>query len=84
MPPLEARSKSQDYAHEFRWHMQRAKLGYLESQFTVGYLYLQGKGVDANRSEAEVWFNKAAKNGYHRALDALRENGFADPDLVVA
>jgi localization factor PodJL len=52
-----------DEAAAFRWFRQAAELGVADSQYNLGVLYQQGRGVGANPSEAMFWFHVAARQG---------------------
>jgi MinD-like ATPase involved in chromosome partitioning or flagellar assembly/TPR repeat protein len=52
-----------DDAGAFRWFRQAAEFGFADSQFNLGVLYQDGRGVTANPAEALFWFLLAARNG---------------------
>ena len=39
-----------------------------DAQFTLGLMYLEGKGVDKNYQSAYDWFNKGANHGHANSL----------------
>ena len=47
----------------FEWYMKSAIQGYMLSQYNIGCLYMQGKGVEKDIDAAFKWFLKAALNG---------------------
>jgi len=47
--------------------LKKAKKGDAEAQGEVGYMYLNGKGVDKNLINAHKWFKKSANKGYPKA-----------------
>ena len=55
----------------FEWYMKAAKQGHADSQFSLGYMYYYGTGVDKDRQEAIYWFKKAAENGNMKAKSFL-------------
>ena len=58
------------------WYMQAAAQNRPEAQYKVGYLYEQGHGVAKNSEQAMAWYERADKQGYpdaHEALKALEQ-----------
>lgn len=51
----------------FDFQMKLATKGNAEAQFKVGEMYETGFGVKTNMKEAEIWINKAAKQGHETA-----------------
>jgi TPR repeat protein len=45
----------------------------------LGNLYLGGRGVTQDRTEARKWFEKAAATGYERARIALQKLDSPEP-----
>ena len=41
--------------------------GLSEAQYNIGVMYIEGKGVSQNYTEALKWFNKAAKQNDPKA-----------------
>jgi len=60
-----------DYKGAIKRHTKAAELGDAEAQYTLGYMYTKGQGVDQNYKEAIKWFTKAAEQGYAKAQFAL-------------
>lgn len=52
--------------------MLSAEQGYTQSEFYVGLMIIQGKGLPANREEARSWWERAAAKGHEGAIDCLR------------
>lgn len=52
------------------WYFQAASAGHAESAYTLGLLFLAGKGVVEDRSEAVRWFRNAAAKGHVAAQKA--------------
>lgn len=48
-----------------------AQKGEAAAQYTLGYLYLYGKGVEKSNAKAFFWFRKSARQGFEYAKDAL-------------
>ena len=68
----------QDYKWTLKRHTKAAELGDAEAQYTLGYMYTKGQGVDQNYKEAIKWFTKAAEQGYAEAqynLASMYYNG---------
>jgi hypothetical protein len=58
------------------YEKELAPLGDKYAQYMVGFMYLNGKGVDENPAEALAWYRLAAERGeesFSKARDALRE-----------
>jgi len=51
----------QDNAEAFKWFLNAAKAGLPAAQNNVGNLYTRGHGVDRNKDEAFMWFQRAAE-----------------------
>lgn len=54
-----------------RWYFQAATAGHVEAQYSLGILFLTGKGVERNEKEATYWMQQAAKNGHKEAQSYL-------------
>jgi clan AA aspartic protease (TIGR02281 family) len=52
-----------DYAAAMRIFRPLAEQGHVKSQFYVGYMYYQGKGVTPNDALAAIWYQRAAEGG---------------------
>ena len=50
----------------FRWAELSARQGYGQAERFLGACYEYGFGVQTNRSEAEIWYQKAASQGFDR------------------
>ena len=72
---VEAVFSSGDYARALLiYEKELAPLGDKYAQYMVGFMYLNGKGVDENRAEALAWYRLAAERGeesFIKARDAL-------------
>ena len=51
--------------------MPLAKQGNAKAQYSIGWLYLHGHGVEKSNVEALDWFKKAASQGEERAMFKL-------------
>ncbi len=56
----------------FKFHHDRALAGDAGSQFRLGQLYLEGKGVNVDTNEAKAWFKKASNQGNEEAATELK------------
>lgn len=57
----------------FDWFHRIAKIEDSESQYVLGFMYLNGLGKHTNRKYADRWFAKAGENGYSEAQQKLRD-----------
>lgn len=64
--------KSGDTDTGFSYFMQAAKKGLPQAQFNVGVAYYNNEDYDA----AKVWLDKAAKQGYAKAIEMLKSEKF--------
>lgn len=49
------------------WYYKAAKLGNADAQYSLGLLFMAGKGLEKNEREATYWMQQAAKNGHKDA-----------------
>lgn len=49
------------------WYFKAAKLGNSDAQYSLGLLFMAGKGLVKNEKEALYWMENAAKNGHKDA-----------------
>jgi len=49
------------------WYFKAAEQGYDEAQYTLGWYYLRGIGVEKDSKQSIYWFRKAAEQGHTRA-----------------
>jgi hypothetical protein len=74
--------ESGDYAETFRELRPLAERGHAGSQFLIGKMYYQGRGVGKDPREAGRWFLKAAEQGDLQAqyyLGVLHASGEGVP-----
>lgn len=50
-----------------QWYYKAAKLGSADAQYSLGLLFMAGKGLEKNQKEATYWMQEAAKNGHKDA-----------------
>ncbi|HKJ82910.1 MAG TPA: tetratricopeptide repeat protein [Mariprofundaceae bacterium] len=65
-------STQKDYDKALKLWLKAAKMGDLDAQSSLGYLYHTGKGVTRNERTAAMWYHKAAQHG---AADAQSNLG---------
>lgn len=58
--------------------MRAAEAGDSTAQRWLGFRYLNGRGVAADKSSASYWFKRAADQGDSAAAEALRTNGLSN------
>lgn len=51
-----------------RYFKIAAELGHMEAQYKLGVCYANGSGIELDNTKALYWFEKAADQGYIRAL----------------
>jgi len=62
-----------EYASAAKMCRKEAEQGVPLAQYTLGLLYLEGKGVPQDKAEAIKWFRKAAKQGHAEAKEELKK-----------
>ncbi len=60
-----------DYSRAFELLLREAEEGNPDAQYTVGYMYYEGQGVQQDEQAALRWIQMAASNGSSRAIQAL-------------
>ena len=63
--------KREEYLDAFYWYIKSAKQGDITAQFRVGYLYLEGKGVEKDIEKAVYWLETSTAAGSSLASDYL-------------
>lgn len=63
----------QDYKKAADLWIKAAKQGLPEAQYGLGLLYETGNGVAKNESEALKWYDKAAGQGFEKAINRWNE-----------
>ena len=70
----------QDFSRAARWYRRGARRGDAESQYDLGFMYLLGEGVDHDPIEGIRWLERAAAQGFERAIrllaDVLRDGAY--------
>lgn len=61
-----------DYRQAFKLLFPLAATGNGQAQYTIGYLYHHGLGVEKNDQQAMNWIQRAAAQGNRKALEALK------------
>ena len=62
---------AQDDSAAMKWYRMAADQGLANAQFSLGYMYLNGRGVPQNTSEALRWLHKAQVQGNERAKQCI-------------
>ena len=62
-------------------YCRAARLGDPESQFSLGWMYANGRGVERSDSAAAFFFHAAAEQGHEQAAHMLRRVGGPPNDL---
>lgn len=62
---------AQQYADAVKWYRKAADLGHAGAQWSLGYCYKNGYGVEENQVEAVKWYRKAADQGHASAQCSL-------------
>lgn len=60
-----------DYTTAINLLLKAAEAGSDKSQYNLGFLYMEGKGVPQDYRQAAEWFRKAADQGHPNAQNAL-------------
>lgn len=63
-----------NYYKTYNLMRRLAKAGNPDAQVKLAGLYLEGKGVDADKAEAVFWYEKAAQLGNEEAIDFMNNN----------
>ena len=61
-----------DMGKAVEWLGYAARAGLLQAQLVLGYLYERGEGVEANASEAYVWYSMAAAQDVPYAVESVK------------
>jgi hypothetical protein len=61
------------YESAFIWYEKAASHGLPGAEYSLGMMYLRGKGVAANQAEAVKWLSLASQQGFESAQKALDE-----------
>lgn len=69
--PDNDRARVMSDPHAFRWYLNAAQRGIVDAQFSLGSIYLEGRGVPKNAGEAAKWYRRAAEQGHARAQTSL-------------
>jgi len=62
-------------AEAARWYRKAAEHGWSWAQYSLGFMYEHGHGVDQNYDEAAMWYRKAAEQGNDAARARLESLG---------
>ncbi len=76
---LDARVAVKDYSKAAEWFRKSAEQGYDEAQSNLGWMYINGLGVDVDYDEAYKWCKAGAEQGNVHGeynLGLMYENGY--------
>jgi len=57
-----------------QWYFEAARRGHADAQYSLGILFLTGKGVVQSRDEALKWIRRAADQGHADAAAYVAGN----------
>ncbi|EMR11441.1 hypothetical protein PNEG_00460 [Pneumocystis murina B123] len=57
----------------YLWARKAAEKGLTKAEYVIGYYLEIGIGVKSNRAEAKIWYKRASRKGFIRAIDRLYE-----------
>jgi TPR repeat protein len=63
---------AEDYQKVFQLVFPLAASGNGDAQYTLGYLYFHGLGIEKSEIQAMNWIQRAAAQGNKKALQALK------------
>ena len=63
---------NQEYEKVFQLVFPLAAAGNDQAQYTLGYLYYHGLGIEKSESQAMNWIQRAAAQGNKKAIQALK------------
>jgi len=64
-------SVKSDYKKAFTWYKKSAEQDNVKAQYSLGYCYYNGKGIEEDKQEAVYWYKKSAEQGNTEAQNAL-------------
>lgn len=63
----------EDYTNAMEWFQKAADLGSADASFLIGYMYVEGLGIEQDYTKAMEWYLKAADLG---SVDAMNDIGY--------
>jgi TPR repeat protein len=66
--------KAKEYKKVFQLLFPLAASGNGQAQYTLGYLFYHGQGVQKDERQAMQWIQRSAAQGNKKALQALQAN----------
>ena len=63
--------RTKDYVEAAKWFKKSAEQGYAKAQYSIGYFYSVGVGVQKDKEEGMKWLQKSADQGYAPAKEML-------------
>ena len=84
----EAAYNKKDYSEAVKWYRKSAEQGNASAQYSLGWMYRNGYGVDKDYGEAVRWYRKSAEQGNsygQNGLGYMYRNGYGvDKDYTEA
>lgn len=74
----------EDPVRSFQLNAEAAATGYHDAVLAMGWYYLNGIGVGADRDEAVAWYRKSARQGDSRAMFSLGQIAYCQHDFADA
>lgn len=62
----------EEYEKVFQLVFPLATSGNAQAQYTLGYLYYNGQGIEKSDTQAMQWIQRAAAQGHEKAIQALK------------
>lgn len=62
---------AENYSEGIKWLKKSAVSGYPQSQNYLGFMYMNGQGVEQNHKESLKWFRMASDNGFRESQYCL-------------
>lgn len=66
-PPAGHYRPSNSTQEEIQWFFEAADQGYADAQYTLGWMFMQGEGLDQDLGQAFHWLRQAARQGHLQA-----------------
>ncbi|MCX7256839.1 MAG: tetratricopeptide repeat protein, partial [Polaromonas sp.] len=63
----------QDDQQAVDWYRKSAALNNHVAQYSLGMMYMRGRGVPKDMVQARAWLIQSAEQGYDKARSALQE-----------
>jgi hypothetical protein len=71
--------QNKEFNNAFNWYSKAANSNHSRAQYVLGYMYLNGIGVEKNRKNAKSWFKKSCNLGYNNSCEEIKNmNAFGN------